>query len=126
MAAWGKGKGKSKGGGSVVGPRAVLPRREPLSELQPGRKRAALSLGGGSCFQAAGRAPGPAARPAAPAAVGAVPGSGAANATPPPITVSGCQNVTIANIIKGSYTPSGSNHNKPIYQKEPRASGGRR
>lgn len=77
----------------MVGPRAVLPR-------------------------AAGRAPGPAARPAAPAAVGAVPGSGAANATPPPITVSGCQNVTIANIIKGSYTPSGSNHNKPIYQKE--------
>lgn len=75
----------------MVQPRAVLPRPQP-----------------------AGRAPGT----AQPAAVGAVPGSGASNATPPPITVSGCQNVTIANIIKGSYTASGSNHNKPIYQKE--------
>jgi len=58
-------------------------------------------------------------------AAGAVPGTGVAvavpgrvGASPPPITVNGCQNVTIANIIKGSYKANGSNHNKPIYQKD--------
>eukprot|EP00913_Durusdinium_trenchii_P017382 g16342.t1 len=47
--------------------------------------------------------------------------AGAASKAPvlPPITVSGCQNVTIANIIKGSYTPNGEkSHDKPIYQKD--------
>ncbi|CAJ1353406.1 unnamed protein product, partial [Effrenium voratum] len=53
--------------------------------------------------------------------VGARPGlaqPAAGGAVNPPIRVSGCQNFTIANIIKGSYSASASNHGKPVYQKD--------
>lgn len=37
---------------------------------------------------------------------------------PPVFQVSGCNNPTVANIIKGSYVRSSMNHGKPVYNKE--------
>jgi len=34
------------------------------------------------------------------------------------ITVSGCQNLTVSNIIKGSYSANGANHGKPVFKKD--------
>merc|ERR1740138_215821 len=36
----------------------------------------------------------------------------------PNITVGGCQNATVANIITGTFQPDGSNHGKPVYKKD--------
>jgi len=41
----------------------------------------------------------------------------------PPITVTGCQNQTVANIIKGTFSASGANHGKPVYKKDVAAGG---
>ena len=35
-----------------------------------------------------------------------------------PLIVSGCQNQTISDIVKGSYFRHGSNHGKPVYKKK--------
>ena len=35
-----------------------------------------------------------------------------------PLIVSGCQNQTISEIVKGSYFRHGSNHGKPVYKKK--------
>eukprot|EP00747_Dinoflagellata_sp_TGD_P197729 gnl/TRDRNA2_/TRDRNA2_69467_c0_seq1.p1 gnl/TRDRNA2_/TRDRNA2_69467_c0~~gnl/TRDRNA2_/TRDRNA2_69467_c0_seq1.p1 ORF type:complete len:938 (-),score=322.79 gnl/TRDRNA2_/TRDRNA2_69467_c0_seq1:66-2777(-) len=34
------------------------------------------------------------------------------------VNVTGCKNVTVGNIIKGSYSVTGSNHGKPVYKKD--------
>jgi hypothetical protein len=46
-------------------------------------------------------------------------GPGAASGS---VIVSGCQNLTVSNIIKGTYTPAGANHGKPVFKKD--AAGG--
>ncbi len=35
-----------------------------------------------------------------------------------PLIVSGCQNPTISEIVKGTYFRHGSNHGKPVYKKK--------
>jgi len=45
-------------------------------------------------------------------------GGGAASSS---ITVSGCQNLTVSNIIKGTYSANGANHGKPVYKKDGQA-----
>lgn len=35
-----------------------------------------------------------------------------------PLRVSGCQNKTISEIVKGTYVRHGSNHGKPVYKKQ--------
>ena len=35
-----------------------------------------------------------------------------------PLIVSGCQNPTISDIVKGTYFRHGSNHGKPVYKKK--------
>merc|ERR1711971_1198967 len=56
-------------------------------------------------------APTPSSRAPAPSASG---GSGGG----PSITVSGCTNPTVSNIIKGTYAVHSKNHDKPVYKKE--------
>jgi len=86
---------------------------------------------GGGAFSSPMQSGVPQMRPPAPGMVGGVrpnfgapqvgqPGKGgaAAAAGPQPIVVSGCQNLTVANIIKGSYSPTGANHGKPVYKKD--------
>lgn len=95
----GKGKGGKAGVPAIIQPRPVQPRPAGRTTAAPIAPRPAGPQG-----------------PCGPAGF-----AGAASKAPvlPPITVSGCQNVTIANIIKGSYTPNGEkSHDKPIYQKE--------
>eukprot|EP00441_Pelagodinium_beii_P047331 CAMPEP_0197621792 /NCGR_PEP_ID=MMETSP1338-20131121/2250_1 /TAXON_ID=43686 ORGANISM="Pelagodinium beii, Strain RCC1491" /NCGR_SAMPLE_ID=MMETSP1338 /ASSEMBLY_ACC=CAM_ASM_000754 /LENGTH=886 /DNA_ID=CAMNT_0043191333 /DNA_START=38 /DNA_END=2698 /DNA_ORIENTATION=- len=47
-------------------------------------------------------------------------GGGASSSS---ITVSGCQNLTVSNIIKGTYSANGANHGKTVYKKDGQAGG---
>eukprot|EP00933_Yihiella_yeosuensis_P071683 TRINITY_DN79912_c0_g1_i1.p1 TRINITY_DN79912_c0_g1~~TRINITY_DN79912_c0_g1_i1.p1 ORF type:complete len:931 (-),score=287.51 TRINITY_DN79912_c0_g1_i1:123-2855(-) len=50
--------------------------------------------------------------------VGGAAVAGAGAAAGGSLTVSGCQNLTVGNIIKGTYSTAGANHGKPVYKKD--------
>jgi len=73
--------------------------------------------GGGDVSQAAAAAR--AAAAALSAATNAnMPGSMASSGQMTTLTVTGCGNPTVSNIISGTYSLGGSNHDRPVYKKE--------
>mmetsp|Transcript_95307 Transcript_95307/g.269710 ORF Transcript_95307/g.269710 Transcript_95307/m.269710 type:complete len:916 (-) Transcript_95307:97-2844(-) len=90
LAALGQGKGFQVGGRTILSPQVVPP--PILAPPPPGRG----------------------------AHVPHVPLQAPVTATSgqPPITVTGCTNDTVANIIRGGYHHEGQNHGKPVYKKD--------
>eukprot|EP00439_Symbiodinium_sp_Y106_P057264 s1600_g8.t1 len=61
---------------------------------------------------------GPARPPAPPPPPGAPGPSAQPRATGPGLTVTGCNNDTVRNLINGSYSVTGENHGKPMWKKD--------